>query len=124
MRTVALAVLLLAAAPTLARDRERVPLATPVGQAVSCIPLAQVRETRVRDDRTIDWVMTGRRVYRNVLDYPCPQLGFEKRFSYATTLSQLCSTDIVTVLHDTGLPQGASCGLGRFQPVALADPRR
>jgi hypothetical protein len=34
-------------------------------------------------------------------------------------LSQLCSTDIITVLMmgGPGLMRGASCGLGKFQPV-------
>jgi hypothetical protein len=66
--------------------------------------------------------MLGRnKVYRNTLPYSCPQLGFEERFLYKTSLSQLCSTDIITVLTSGGpdLSRGASCGLGQFQPVEL-----
>jgi hypothetical protein len=92
--------------------------ARPVGKPESCIPIAQIRESRVRDDSTIDFYTVGRRVYRNVLPHSCPSLGFEKAFSYATSLSQLCSTDIITVLHQGGgRVRGASCGLGQFQPV-------
>jgi hypothetical protein len=110
--------LLAAAAP--AADR-RMPAATPAGKPVSCIPLSQIRETRVRNDRTIDFVMRGRaRVYRNVLPNSCPGLGFEQRFSYATSLSRLCSVDIITVLFQSPVQRGASCGLGPFQPVTLA----
>ncbi|NIJ07456.1 hypothetical protein FHS31_001052 [Sphingomonas vulcanisoli] len=92
---------------------------TPAGKPVSCVPLANIRETHVRDDRTIDFVMTGKTSYRNTLPYACPELGFEKAFSYETSLSQLCSSDIITVFrNDGGGPRrGASCGLGPFQPV-------
>jgi len=92
----------------------------PVGDAVDCIPLHSIRNTRVRDDRTIDFYMDGRKVYRNTLPNSCPQLGFEEKFSYKTSLSQLCSVDIITVLHSPPLMSGASCGLGKFQPISGA----
>ena len=105
--------------------RDRVPDATPVGEARSCIPLRQIRETRVRSDRVIDFVMTGRRAYRVTLPQPCPQLGFERSFGYDTSLSQLCRQDIITVLVQAGgVRRGASCGLAPFQPVALAGKTR
>ena len=117
------ALILVAAAATVAAtaaDRNRVPGATPAGKPVSCIPLAQIRQSLVRDDRTIDFVMTGRRVYRTTLPNACPSLGFEQHFAYETSLSQLCSTDIITVLYAAPIGRGASCGLGQFQPVTLA----
>ena len=117
-----LLLMLLTTTGALAADRQRVPPATLVGEPVSCIPLQAIRESRVYDDRTIDFVMSGKRAYRNVLPHACPGLGFERRFAYETSLSQLCSTDIVTVLYQTGPARGASCGLGQFQPVTL--PRR
>ena len=73
----------------------------------------------MRDDRTIDFITTGRKVYRNTLDYPCPQLGFEQRFAHKTSTNNLCSLDTITVLTSPGLSQGATCGLGKFQPVTL-----
>lgn len=122
MRMIFAALTLAACAiPAAARDRDAVPVATPVGKAENCISLGQIRESHVRDDRTIDFVLNGGRVYRNTLPYACPSLGFEQRYSYATSLSQLCSTDIITVLYSSpGLSRGASCGLGQFQPVTLA----
>ena len=105
-----------------ARDHaDKVPVATPAGPPVSCVPLAAIRETRVRDDRTIDFFMRGGRspVYRVTLPEGCPDLGFEQRFAYETSLSQLCSTDIITVLHTAPIQRGASCGLAPFQPVTL-----
>jgi hypothetical protein len=94
----------------------------PVGKAESCIPLTRIRETRVRDDQTIDFYTLGGRVYRNRLPHSCPQLGFEEKFLYKTSLSHLCSTDIITVLVSggPGTSRGASCGLGQFQPVTGA----
>jgi hypothetical protein len=46
-------------------------------------------------------------------------LGYQRAFSYATSISQLCSLDIITVFVQ-GNPslQGASCGLGPFTPIA------
>lgn len=92
--------------------------ARPSGKPESCLWLPRIRETRVRDDRTIDFYTRDGRVYRNVLPHSCPSLGFERAFSYSTSLTQLCSTDIITVLHQGGaVMRGASCGLGSFQPV-------
>jgi len=102
-----------------AGKRNTVPAAAIAGSARSCISLGAIRETRVRDDRTIDFITTGRKIYRNTLPNACPGLGFEQRFAYETSLSQLCSTEIITVLYQAGSPRGASCGLGEFQPVTL-----
>ena len=97
-----------------------VPAARVLGAAVSCLPTTQISNSEVRDDRTIDFRVAGGRTYRNTLPYPCPELGFEKRFAYTISTSQLCSVDVITVLHTGGIPRGASCGLGEFVPVELA----
>ena len=118
MRPPVLLALLLATAAAPAADR--IPAATPVGPARDCVPISQIRETRVRNDRIVDFMMAGGMVDRNTLPYACPGLGSERRFSYATSLSVLCSTDIITIFSDTPPMRGASCGLGAFQPVRLA----
>jgi hypothetical protein len=99
-----------------------VPAATPTGKAVSCIPITAIRESRVRDDWTIDFRTGGDTWYRSSLPYRCSNLGFERAFSYSTSLSQLCNVDIITVFRNGGGPTGplGSCGLGMFQPVKLA----
>ena len=102
------------------RNRAIPPAATPIGEAVDCVSLTRIRETRVHGDGIIDFHLAGGQVYRNTLPHSCPSLGFEERFSYKTSLSQLCSVDIITVLQSPGLSQGASCGLGKFQPITLA----
>ncbi len=83
----------------------------------SCIELSRIRESKVVDDRTIDFILRDGTVLRNTLPYACPQLGFERAFSYSTSLSRLCSVDIITVINQGGgIRTGASCGLGSFAP--------
>ncbi len=108
------------------RGMKEAPAAVSTGYPVSCIPLHMVRESKVRNDRVIDFRVNGNKWYRNTLPYACPSLGFEERFSYRTSLSSLCSTDIITVLTQYGaqLGRGASCGLGKFQPVTIAKPTK
>ena len=94
-------------------------VAAATGPAESCVQLQAIRETRVVDDRTIDFIMRDRRVLRNNLPNSCPQLGFERAFTYNTSINQLCSVDIITVLVQAGgIRTGASCGLGKFTPIA------
>lgn len=125
MRTWALVIIASALASGSAANAKHEPKAPPeareTGAAVDCIPIVQIRESRVRSDQVIDFRSNGKKWYRNTLPYSCPSLGFEERFSYKTSLSQLCSTDIITVLQTAGgrLTPGASCGLGKFQPVEL-----
>ena len=121
---IALSIILFAGAaawsPATAKPRET-PTATPAGAAVNCVNRTQIRETRVRDDKTIDFYMSGGQVYRNTLPNTCPELGMNQGFAYSTSINQLCSVDIITVLRQIGgLQRGASCGLGKFQPVTLA----
>ena len=117
----AFAIAFVAAPGTAGQKRDQVPGATPVGKPIDCLRLSNIRTTKVRGDHTIDFVTRSGKVYRNDMDgLRCPGLGFEKRFAYKTSLSQLCSSDTITVLHEPGLSRGASCGLGTFQPVKLA----
>jgi hypothetical protein len=94
----------------------------PAGPPVDCIQIRSIGESRVIDDQTIDFHMgPGTPVFRNRLPYPCPQLGFERRFGFSTSLSQLCSTDtIFVIIGGGGIQRGATCGLGQFQPVTGA----
>ena len=126
MRALLIAALAIAAvaAPGAAKDRSQVPEATPDGKPESCISLNRIRQSHVRNDRVIDFEMYGGKLYRNTLDYSCPSLGFEKRFAYRTSMSELCSVDIITVLQSPGITRGASCGLGEFQPVKLVKPAK
>jgi hypothetical protein len=125
MRILALTPLALAAC-TAERPAERSPVAPAAaitGPAQSCIPIIEARETRIRDDWTIDFIRSGNRAWRNTLPSRCSGLKSADSFTYKTSLSQLCSTDIIHVLDQTGggLRAGNACGLGQFVPVELAD---
>src|SRR3546814_13718155 len=107
--------------PGAGQASSRVVDATPVGEPQNCVNLANIRESRVLSNQVIDFHLRDGRVMRNTLPHSCPQLGFERAFSYETSLSQLCNVDIITVIVQAGGPtRGASCGLGLFQPVTLA----
>jgi len=87
------------------------------GQIKLCLRTHMIRDVDVLDDWTLLIEMTGKKYYVNHLTHRCPGLGFEERFSYTLRgLSQLCSTDIITVLH-TDLRPGASCGLSEFEEL-------
>jgi hypothetical protein len=84
---------------------------------ISCVDLSRIREARVVDDRTIDFYVGNHEVLRNTLPNLCSQLGFERAFTYSTSLSKLCSGDIITVIvQGGGVHTGSSCGLGAFVP--------
>ncbi len=118
MRFVALGLALLAA-PAMAAEPPPPPVET--GPPVSCINLRNIRGTQVIDDQTIDFHMAGNKVFRNTLPNRCPQLGFQRAFAYQTSISQLCSVDIITVIVQGGGPMmGATCGLGKFTPIEPA----
>jgi hypothetical protein len=106
--------------------KSRVPAAEVVGEPISCINLSQIRNSEVRDGRTIDFIMAGGKVYRNELPQQCGGLGFDRTFTYSTSLTQLCNVDIITVLQNVGgdFNRGASCGLGQFTPVKLIEQRK
>ena len=119
MRPYLFAIAVLAAAAPVAASEKGVPAATPAGDPVDCVQLNQVRATYVRSDQVIDFELSGKRMYRNTLSNACPSLGFEERFAYTVSNGQLCSVDTITVLQSNGM-RGATCGLGKFQPVSIA----
>ena len=119
---IALAAVAIPAASSAEDEIPRWQQARSVSEPENCISLSQIRNTRVHDDRTIDFHTTGGRIYRNTLPRGCNGLGFEESFSYRTSLSRLCSTDIITVLRTGGGGiDGPSCGLGQFQPIELPE---
>jgi len=100
--------------------RVRAPAVEVAGEAVDCLQASNIRSTRVHDDYTIDFAMTGGRIYRNTLPQRCPGLGFEERFAYELRTGRLCRVDTIKVLRPDGL-RGPACGLGAFVPVRYAE---
>jgi hypothetical protein len=94
--------------------------ARPVGAPQTCLLRSRIRDVRVRDDQTIDFIMLDGRVMRSRLPNECDGLAFEERFAYRTSLDRLCSVDTITVLHSSGV-DGPTCGLGTFQQVELTE---
>jgi len=100
---------------------KNVPIARATGPAVNCIPITSIRDSQVQDDWTIDFHTGGRDAYRVTLPQRCNGLGTYRAFKYETSLSQLCNTDIITVMEfggPGGGPRG-SCGMGMFTPVEI-----
>jgi hypothetical protein len=109
-----------ACATMLDKRPEPRPKAEVVGDPASCIPISQIRETRIRDDWTIDFISSGNRAWRNALTQRCPGLRSRNAITYETSLTQLCNTDIVYVLETAGgIRRGPACSLGQFVPVRL-----
>ena len=98
----------------------RAPAVTIAGEPRNCISTSRIAGTRVHDDYTIDFEMTGGDIYRNTLRGRCPGLGFEERFGYRVSAGEICRLDTITVLQSGGT-SGATCGLGEFVPVRYAD---
>lgn len=96
------------------------PAAVAAGAPVDCVLTRLIDDTRVFGDSTIDFHMRDGTIYRNTLPHSCPNLGFEQRFAYKTSVGQLCSLDTITVLPSGSSIPGPTCGLGQFQPVKLA----
>lgn len=88
------------------------------GEVKRCISLNRISTTRVLDDKTILFKMRGRKHYVNRMKHACPSLKREERFMYKTSIGQLCSIDIITVLDSFGR-SWASCGLGKFEEIKL-----
>lgn len=121
-RTVGLLIaapLALAAGPS---ERPAVsPAAKVTGEPTNCIPRSRFRETRIRDDWTIDFMRDNRTGWRNTLPNRCPGLRSANAFGYRASTSQVCSTDMVHVVTSIGgMPsRGAACGLGQFVPIEI-----
>lgn len=108
-----------------ASDPDRVPSSqrtwTPQGESVSCITTRNIRSMHVLDDHTIDFMTSNTRMFRNELPMRCPGLSFNRAVKHNSRTTQLCSVNTITVLQGGGAPRGATCGLGRFQPMVRTD---
>jgi hypothetical protein len=102
------------------QSRAPAPAVVAAGQPVDCVRVGDILQTKVYDDRTIDFMMRNGTRYRNTLDSRCPDLGREQRFAYKITTGNLCSVDTITVLIQGSSIPGPTCGLSEFVPVKLA----
>jgi hypothetical protein len=91
--------------------------------ARNCINVSRIRSTKVVDDSSILFYMSGKTVYHNILPRQCRGLSRENRFSYRISGNTLCQLDSIRILYDSGfgLEEGLSCGLGYFHEVTEED---
>ena len=101
--------------------QSRAPAVEVLGEPVNCVLISRIRNTRVHDDFTIDFLMLGGDVFRNTLPNRCPQLGFEQRIAYEANTGNLCSIDLISVLPAGAAGRGPRCQLGQFVPVRYKD---
>jgi hypothetical protein len=90
-----------------------------------CVLSSSIDKTDATDDQNILFYMRNRGVYRNHLPRKCPGLDRENRISYKLSgTRRLCSTDMITVLEEsgfsggTGFREGFTCRLGEFVPLS------
>lgn len=88
-----------------------------------CIRLRSVRRTEVIDDLNILFHISRSTVYHNILPRRCRGLAREDRFSYQSSIGQLCRQDMIRVLYNDpfGLSEGNSCQLGAFHKITKED---
>lgn len=90
------------------------------GPPTNCISVQQIRTMRIVNDQTIDFEMTGGRLFRNELPLRCSGLNFNTRIRHNSRTTQLCSLNMVTIDSFGSGRSGPSCQLGRFQPMRRA----
>jgi len=91
--------------------------------AVNCIQTSRIRNTKVVDDSSILFYVSGTNAYHNILPRRCRGLLRENRFSYHVSGGRLCQLDSIRILYygGGGLQEGASCSLGYFHKVTEED---
>ena len=84
-----------------------------------CIDTRRISTTRIVDKQNILFYMRGGDIYHNELPRECMGLRSGKTISYRTSLSRLCSNELITMLENfgTGMSRGPSCAIGKFRPV-------
>ena len=85
-----------------------------------CIDTRRISNTRIVDKQNILFYMRGGDIYHNELPRACMGLRNGKTISYRTSLSRLCSNDLITLLDNfgMGMSRGPSCAIGKFRPVS------
>ncbi len=88
-------------------------------QGVQCIPLSQIRTTKIIGDQAIEFRMRSGVDYINILPKRCIALSPNRILSWETSLSRLCHLDILKVLDRVGsdIQMVGACGLGYFHPL-------
>jgi len=88
-----------------------------------CLGLIQIDNIDIIDKQNIVFKMVNGDYYLNQLPRVCSNLSRYNAIMYRTSLNQLCSLDIITVLDTIGggFEQAGSCGLGKFKPISKVE---
>lgn len=95
--------------------------------ARGCISVTRIMNTDVIDESTLVFEMDNGEIYRNSLPQRCGGLSNRDAFMYRIPTTQLCRSDIITVLQRSGPAGGTgftpinSCALGSFEQVSEGD---
>lgn len=99
--------------------------ATTETKTVHCLPLNQIRQMTIVDDKNLVFEMPNHKYYQNTLRHTCGGLARNGTIMYSVTQNQLCDLDIITVLDPigNGFIAGPSCGLGQFKQIPEAQAK-
>ena len=90
-----------------------------VGEVDQCLPLTRIKRTKAINNQTIVVEMKGQDGWRKMeTSNRCPGLKIEDSFGYATSLTQLCKGDIITVTT-----VGSRCGLAQITAISETDAK-
>jgi hypothetical protein len=94
-----------------------------VDETQMCIPLRQIDDSRVIDDKTILLKMVTGPSYKRIdLARNCPGLKFSGGFSSATSISQLCRQDILRIIQDPP-SLGSQCIIDQIVTIDEAEAK-
>jgi hypothetical protein len=92
-----------------------------VGETQMCVPLRQIGDQRIIDDRTIVLKMVTGPSYKRIdLARDCYGLKDQGGFSSATSISQLCRQDILRVTQE---PIGSQCIIDKIVTIDEAEAK-
>lgn len=92
-----------------------------VGDLQMCVPLRQIDDSRVIDDKTILLRVVAGSPYRRIdLAHECIGLSDAENFTSATTIGALCQQDILRV---TQQPIGSQCVIDRIVVIDEAEAK-
>ena len=92
-----------------------------VGALQMCVPLRQIDDSRVIDDKTILLRVVAGSPYRRIdLANECIGLTMAENFTSATTISQLCQHDILRVTQQA---IGSQCVIDKITVIDEAEAK-
>lgn len=115
---VLLAILLMTSACAISDQHEVEDAELPEG-VENCVYLRSVDRIEILDEQHILFFMRNGTIFNNHLPRKCPGLRRSDTIMYRTSLNQLCSIDMFTVLENIGggFMPGPACSFGKFYPA-------